>query len=352
MVQRIYLIPVRRELVDLFVALVTHLAEACDGLWQRLAVYSAPHRRASNISRRLLRGIDASSCARAGLAATYRLAAETRPYLITEPTLTATVALVDKLLLPSGDDDSVERVLREQLQALSTAYDANREEEVDDAEAWRAARERLKLVRALRAAARAGQGCRLPAKPAEAKPRRRDDVLPDDIGAPQFETLAPAEVPARFGRELLTLFGRVAGLCEPSWYLGRDYWLGSLAIEPLEQAQATRYTAFRDGLLCGAQPAGAILAKAGAPGYEKGVPRLCEHQTTGLYWPASAVPDLLSLLGKHRQAWTALGALLTGYTPEALQACERPVAEALSWVKRHDCGLLEVDDLVGQEGFR
>jgi hypothetical protein len=180
------------------------------------------------------------------------------------------------------------------------------------------------------------------------RPAWDDGVAAISVGAepPTFEGPALAEV---YGQLLGSTLGRLLGLTLPSWSLGTGYSLGLLAaaelspfqLLPLSGARRLRARLAR----LGETPAG-LLAAVALPGFEAGLPRLCEPFGTGLYFPPAAAREIHQALARSGKPLTSLGVKAAGRERGESERITGAVREALAWAAGHGLGLLEGDELV------
>jgi hypothetical protein len=173
------------------------------------------------------------------------------------------------------------------------------------------------------------------------------------VGPRTFEGPDLAKV---YGQLLGSTLGRLLGLTLPSWSLGRTgYSLGLLAaaelspfqLLPLSGAQRLRARLAR----LGETPAG-LLAAVALPGFEAGLPRLCEPFGTGLYFPPAAVREIHEALGRSGKPLTALGVKAAGRERGEAERITAAVQEAFAWAAGHGFGLLEGEEMVEADGSR
>lgn len=351
MAQRVYLLPVRKSTLDLFLDLLLAPAEREPECWRALLAAAAPHRQVNNVSRALARALDERACDEQAELEAYHRATNLRPYLITAPPLSAAVGLVDDLL-GCRDAVSVEALLKRQLEPLAYAYRAHERTAVSDVGDWQELAGELAEVKRMRAAGLAGDSyCSTAGTPTTLEVDGQHLVVNHE--SDRRESLLTAdEVPAVYGNSLGSLYGRLVGLSEPSWWMGRDYWFGPLLLAELPPREQRRFTAFRQACLRFVTVPTKLFDRVAVPGCADGFSPLCPGYSTGLYFPPDRLGDFIKLLAKEHDTWTALGQAATGYDKDSLRQVEQSVAEALVWASRHGLGLLEGDELVGTLGRR
>jgi hypothetical protein len=179
-----------------------------------------------------------------------------------------------------------------------------------------------------------------------------------------LQVLADETEAVRFsGRELIEAYGglcsytlaRVAAYCEPTWWLGRNFWVGLLltarfGIRGLFGVRRPRHV---QELIAqhSASPA-AVLEEIAVPGFGAGMPELCEGYSTGLYFAPTVITALLASLRSDGDAWATLAREVTGYPPEGTRQLLQMVEEAFVWAESNSVGLIEADEVVGAYGYR
>ena len=345
MAQRVYLLPVEPRIVEL---LSSAILEDPGPALADLRAGSQAHAATAGASKRALARLDPERFKASGRGDDYALYSALRPYCITETSAAGAVDAVDALLA-AGDEVRRQTLFEDQLRRLDPsllAASAGVARYVDDtAEQWASLKTDVDSLRRMREAALAGR-----AYEHEFQGREEDD---DEDAEPQtFEGADLAEV---YGQLLGATLGRLLGLSLPSWWMGRNFWLGLLIamdlspfqLLPLSGARRVRKTLFRL-----AESPEILFPPVAVEGFGAGFPLVCEAYGTGLYFPPAAVRELLPLLERSRKGFVSLCVKAAGYPRGVVEQIAEIVHEAFLWAARHDLGLLEGDELVGEYGYR
>lgn len=351
MAQRVYLIPVRADVVRLFEALVLCPPEAEPAAFKALLARAAPHRRAAQFSRNLCAGLNEEALTAAGRAVDHERAACSRPYAITETSVTAAVDAVDAILADGGAQ--AETVLKRQVGRLREFWSAPAEPGRSDKEDWQCVQQDLAEVKGLRAAALERRGHAIKT----AKPVQFENAAGELVqGWSQDESidkiLSVEELGAQYGQRLGALFGRLAGLCDPTWWLGCDYWFGNMLFSDWPDNAAECFVSFRQGLRPHTSSPADFLRRVAVPGFEAGLGQHCDGYSSGLCIVPEKIPHFRGLLNANMKLWNMTGAATSPLSGEWLALAEQMALEALLWAERHGCGLMEGDELVGSYGYR
>jgi hypothetical protein len=341
MAQRVYLLPVDPRIVEL---LVSAVLEDPGSALADLRAGSQAHAATAGASKRALARLDEERFKASGRGDDYALYSALRPYCVTETSASAAVDAVDALL---AAEDEVKRMslFEDQLRRLDPSLLAKStgvSRYVDDtAEQWASLKADLGTLRRMREAALAGRAYKHAFQSREEEDNEDDDAEPHT-----FEGAALAEI---YGQLLGATFGRLLGLSLPSWWMGRNFWLGLLVASELSPFQLLARRVRKRLARLAESPAG-LFSPVAVEGFEAGLPLLCEAFGTGLYFPPAAVRELLPLL--ERKAFVSLGVKATGYDRRVVEQIAAVVREAFLWASRRGLGLLEGDELVGAYGYR
>lgn len=347
MAQRVYLIPVDPRTVQL---LSSAILEDPEPALVELRAGSQAHAATAGASKRALARLDAERFKASGRGDDYARYSALRPYCITETSAAAAVDAVDALLA-AGDEVRRQTLFEDQLRRLDPslfATSAGVARYVDDtAEQWSGLKTDIDTLRRMREAALAG-------RPYEHafQSREEEDAEDDDAASHTFEGAALAEI---YGQLLGATFGRLLGLSLPSWWMGRNFWLGLLIaaeLSPFQLLPLSGARRVRKQLVQLAQSPAGLFSSVAVEGFETGLPLLCEAYGTGLYLPPAAVRELLPRLEGSRKGFVSLGVKATGYERGVVEQIAGIVHEAFLWAARHGLGLLEGDELVGAYGYR
>ena len=347
MAQRVSLIPVAQSGVGLVVELVRCDPEQEAGVLERIGLYAERHQRARRISEEMCRGLRSCAFRDAGREDEYDRYVYVRPYLVTAPE-PADGARIAGRLLACATDEEIRQILREQVSILGDLWHTPdpEEDEVgrEPRDPWESVPGSLRQIKHVRWCHESGTP--LNVKTAKELESEVPGLRMWSLDQCEITRLSPEQVPAHYGDSLGTLLGYIAGQCGPSWFMGRNYWLGILGYARLGFFAGRRFRRLQEGIRAlGASPAPRFQAVA-LPGFEKGFSVDCPTCGSGMYIPPENVPRLYHLLLESWDDWTALGTRITGYPPQWLAGMQRTVLEALLWAQSAGCGLLEGDDLV------
>jgi hypothetical protein len=352
------MIPVRPTTVRAYLDMVLAPTDAeVDSALSALQEGAGNHLRALEASRRFSDALDPKAFDAAGRAFDHGLYTACRPYMVTAPTQKATGVV--STLVGAANEEALFSALEREFERVNgfrrrevglpisrSPLDLSRY----DSE-WNQVRTDLHLARALRQAIREGRPYAIQAHDREPLGDNMV-VLSQDT---HMETIEGEALAQEYGVVLGSTFGRLAGLSEPTWWLGRNYWLGLLLTEDLGRLASwfsLPQFRFQKSLFnFGTSPAH-LFVDVGAPGFEKGFPIVCEGYSTGLYFPPEVVRPFRSHLDQYASHAVALGARASGYEPSIVASIHSLVFEALHWAEAEGCGLLEGDELVGAYGER
>jgi hypothetical protein len=337
MAQRVYLIPVEPRIVELLSAAIL---EDLGPALAELRAGSQAHAATASASKRAVARLDEERFKASGRGDDYALYSALRPYCITETSASAAVEAVDDLLA-AGDEVKRMSLFEDQLRRLDSSLfvtSTGISRYVDDtAEQWAGLKTDFGTLRRMREAALAGRTYEH-----AFQSREEEDNEDAAAGSHTFEGSALAEI---YGQLLGATFGRILGLSLPSWWMGRNVWLGSLLTAELSPFQLLARRVRKRLTRLAESPAG-LFSSVAVAGFEAGFPLVCEAYGTGLYFPPTAVRELLPLL--QRKAFVSLGVKATGYERGVVEQIAGIVHEAFLWAAQHDLGLMEGDDLVGE----
>jgi hypothetical protein len=345
MAQRVYLLPVEPRIVELLGSAILNdpgpaLAELRAG--------SQAHAATAGASKRALARLDEERFKASGRGDDYALYSALRPYCVTETSAVAAADAVDALLA-AGDEVRRLSLFEDQLRRVAPslfAASAGVSRFVDDtAEQWAGLKTDIGTLRRMREAALAGRAY-------EHKFQGREEEDGEDAEPQTFEGADLAEI---YGQLLGATLGRLLGLSLPSWWMGRNFWIGLLIaaeLSPFQLLPLSGARRVRKRLTLLAESPAGLFPSVAVEGFEAGFPRVCEAYGTGLYFPPAAVREILPLLERSRKAFVSLAAKASGYDRGVAGQIASLVHEAFLWAARHDLGLLEGDELVGAYGYR
>lgn len=157
-------------------------------------------------------------------------------------------------------------------------------------------------------------------------------------------------------------FARLCALCEPTWWLGRDFWPGLLLAwerdlwsflrSPRSLLPNPGVGRLRELLKEVGESPARPLARLAVSGWEEGFPLLCEGYSSGLHFSSAAVAVVNESLVRERREWARLGTWASGHPPDVVPMILHVVAEAFAWATSRSLGLMEADEIVGAFGER
>jgi len=351
MAQRVYLLAVKEDLVDL---IASAIAAPEPGLERALAVLrerSIQHLRASAAGKRHGRALDEKAFDTAGRIDDFHLYTGLRPYVITAPD-PESARLAVSAARYALDESALDRIFGAEIARVAeftTTARTSVEEGEDDI--WNALSEDIRKLRGMRTAAMAGLPYILPVHK-QAPFGEGIQVVLDETEPQAFEGTELAEA---YGFLLGATLGRVGGLCEPSWWMGRNFWLGLMIAEEFglkDRLVNRRLITMCDAMTKLASSPGHLFDAVGVDGYENGFPLGCEGYSSGLIFGAGEVKAMRQLMLSRKSDWIDLGARASGYPATTVSQLYDVVYEAFDWAEHEDCALMEGDELVGSMGFR
>jgi hypothetical protein len=305
------------------------------------------------LSKQFARRLDVDAFYARNLDAEYARVTSVRPYVITAESPAEAARAVTAL----WSLDSAEQK-REFFSQQIAAFDPQllrdaRDEVPDDSTAWRIIEEDLRRLHGLRSAALHDTPYVVPV--AKQEPFEGDDsvtVLSEDT---ETIVLRGRQVTEAYGNLLATTLARFAAMCRPTWWLGRNFWLGLLAVAhlPLRQRLFNSPVRHMQAQLRSrvATPA-QLLEPLAIEGFDAGMSISCEAFSAGLYLSHAAVTDLLSDVQRDRAVFVDLAAAISPYEKSVVAGLVDVVEEALLWAAETGHGFIEGDELVGYQGYR
>jgi len=356
MAQRIYLIPIKSELISAFAHLFQVPESEEEPIWQKLESYAQKHQKLSDLSRAYASGLDATKMEKTGKLWEHGLWTAMRPYFITTPSAEETVAVVRRLR-NCGNLREANSIFNEQAQRAGGLW-ARPENATPSpgphADNWRRMRERVTTLKKMRSCY-AGTGTFTATVP---------KIMADPDSGMQFMTpgetekkmLSRTELPAHYGSLLGSTIGTLAGMLEPTWWLGRNYWLAALRDLPVpdDVKGKARMTAFQSTLGNAGRHPSVFLHRIGLPGFQKGLDDAVPTYNIGLFLSADKIEGMLPTFQTYGYEWCLISWGLMGFahSPEIAECLVQNVQEAFLWASSEKCGLVEGDDLVGSYGAR
>lgn len=349
MAQRIYHVPVSREIVALFERFVA-TDEDFELLFDECRSRARQHQAANAVSKRNARRLSEKAFEKHGRIDDYHMYVSLRPYLITASSPSEVSETVSRLIAAENDEQR-QSIFDAELARLPPALIGPPSEDPGSDPDWRSLQVHLPRLRGMRAAVLDDRAFAI-----------EQNVEREWSGGIRVVTEEKVEVELR-GQELAEAYGNLAGYmlarlgayCGPTWWLGRNFWLGLLltvtlpAMSILTQ-RAERRVSKRLGAL--ASSTESLLSTIAVPGFSGGLPLLCEGYSSGLYFNPFSVVTLRDSLASEREPWLHLSEAATGYEREALDQLLQMALESFEWAGRHALGVLEADEVVGEYGYR
>jgi hypothetical protein len=351
MAQRVYLLAVRPDLVEFIASAVAAPEKELDRALHALRERAVPHLRASAAGKRFGRELDENAFERAGRIDDFHLYTGLRPYVITSPD-SESARIAVSAARHAEDGSALDRLFRTEIVRvadLTKKGAANHSEE--DEKIWTILAKDIRTLRALRTAALAKVPFILPVHKREPFADGIEIVLEETEPA----RIEGQELAETYGFLLGATLGRVAGLCEPSWWMGRNFWLGLMIAEEFslkDRLLHRRLITLCDEMTKLASSPGHLFDAIGVEGYEEGFPLGCEGYSSGLIFGSEAVPAMREVMRQRKDDWIALGARASGYAPSIVSQLYDVVYEAFDWAAHEGCSLMEGDELVGSLGYR
>jgi len=223
----------------------------------------------------------------------------------------------------------------------------------DDTNAiWNALRSDLVTVRRMRRAALSGS--KYTHEVAMQVPLDESvTVISQDETEPH--TFAGDELAGAYGQLIGATLGRVLGLSLPTWWMGRNFWIGLLLGGPLSPFAVPPFSSvrrLRKTLIASAQSPAQLFPSLDVPGFSENFPIWCEAYSSGLYFPPASVAEWLSSFDATRASFVRLATVVSGYDKASVQMTVSVIEECLIWCHRHGYGVMEGDELVGSLGYR
>jgi hypothetical protein len=351
MAQRVYLLTIKPDLVDLIVSAIAAPENELDRALRVLRDRAMPHLRASSSGKRLARALDERAFERAGRIDDFHLYTSLRPYVITSPNSESARVAVSTARY-AADESVLDGLFRTEISRvadLTKEGSANHSEQDD--EIWTVLAKDIRTLRGMRTAAVAKVPFIVPVHKREPFADGVDMILEET----ERTRIEGHELAETYGFLLGATLGRVAGVCEPSWWMGRNFWLGLMIAEEFglkDRLLHRRLITISDEMTKLASSPGHLFDQIGVDGYEEGFPVGCEGYSSGLIFGSDAVPAMRELMGQRKDDWIALGARASGYDPSVVSQLYNVVYEAFDWAAHEGCSLMEGDELVGSLGYR
>lgn len=351
MAQRVYLLAVKPDLVDLIASAVAAPENELDSALRALRDRAMPHLRASAAGKRLGRALDERAFERAGRIDDFHLYTGLRPYVITSPD-SESARIAVSAVRHAADESALDRLFRTEIARVAdlTKKGAAHHSDEDDT-IWTVVAKDIRTLRGMRTAALAMVPFIMPV--------HRREPFADGVEIVLDETepsrIGGQELAETYGFLLGATLGRVAGLCEPSWWMGRNFWLGLMIAEEFglkDRLLQRRLITLCDEMTKLASSPGHLFDEIGVEGYEGGFPLACEGYSSGLIFGSDAVPAMAEVMRQRKDDWIALGVRASGYAPSIVSQLYDVVYEAFDWAAHECCSLMEGDELVGSVGYR
>lgn len=356
MAQRVYMIPVRRQVLDSYLALVAETDQGTfDRRFKQVKSNSERHLRTLEIGKRFAKlASDEIPVDRQDTL--FNLYTACRPYFITGD-LPQDAANRVRELYKHENLDCLFRAYREegrQLELVPSELWKSIDQGTDidyHGEEWDALFDDLNTIRGMALAHK--NGATFPVEVykevevAGMKMLSQDDTETTLVGGD--------ELASHYGNMIGPNFGRIAGLSEPTWWLGRNFWLGLMLVVDLGKfalVTKRKQKRLQDQLVKHVRNPVGLFDPVAIPGYQASFSNLCEAYGTGLFIPSESIAGLLAELEDQKSAAVDLVIQATGYPPADAIIMLNVLLESLYWAREEGCGLLEGDDLVGAYGYR
>jgi hypothetical protein len=351
MAQRVYLIPIKQELVLAFNAMLRASPSQEDEIWKRIRKYAMRQMKLASLSHRWARGLSEAKFAAAGRLDEYYECTATRPYFITakEP---GDVAAIVTALRSCRNEQEAAAIFDEQAKAFGNMWSPPEEDRVESSpdEEWQALKRNVQKLKQMNLRFQERRPFTIEVFKTATLEGTDLQVMSMDETEPQ--EIPWSQIPTHYAQLLGSTLGQVAGLCEPTWWMGRNYWIGLLCFSRLGVVQKLKYGKLQKRILdLSANPA-VLFPNTGMLDFEKAFDLTCPAYSTGLLFGGDKMAPLLESLQQSRGEWEQLSAHITGYTPIQVSKLVNRIEEAVLWAKSENCALLEGDELVGGLGYR
>src|SRR4029077_13316521 len=170
---------------------------------------------------------------------------------------------------------------------------------------WQAVLADVRTLRGMREAARRGHDYVVN------MPREEDlGGVTGYAGATEAVRLQGAALGSQYGGLLGSTLGRLAGVLDPSWWMGRNFWIGLLLAAdfgPVARLLQRSGVAVQNAMIAVAQSPALLFASVAVEGFEEGFPIGCdEAYCSGLYFPPAAVTTIRDTMTSRPRDWIAL----------------------------------------------
>lgn len=355
MAQRVYLIPVQQEVIkNLAAAVLAPSEEASAECLRACRERAKAQQGALALSKRYCARLSEEAFASANRSDDYGLFTALRPYLITVRSPEEAVTRTEVLFSAQVADQRI-RLLEAEVAALPPELCANTSSTPEDSESeslWEAIHDDLLTAQRMRRASLSGTTY---THEVATKEPFGDGMTVISSDKTEPHVFAGHELAEAYGQLIGATAGRLLGLSLPTWWMGRNFWLGLLLghhLSPMAAPPFSSIRRLRNDLLALAESPAVLFPELAVPGFEAGFPLMCEAYSSGLYLSPAAVSRWLASFQKTRPALVRLSVLATGYDENSVQLIVSVVHEALIWCGRHGYGVMEGDELVGSLGYR
>lgn len=351
MSQRVYLFTIAPDLVDAMKRAILADEERFAEELRKLRARAAQHLSAVSESRRCAAMLDRAKFEKAGRLDDYHLYTALRPYVIADPSSKMNDAV--RSVRHAATEEAVSQEFSRQLAPLN---DFLRDDitGADDGEGYDDWEEIDESLRRLRGMYRAAKG-KVPFVMSVRKTAPFGESMTIVLDETESERFEGRELVETYGFLLGATLGRIAGLAEPSWWMGRNFWLGPMVFHSLglrDRFVRRRMFLLREKLAAAAGSPASLFDEVSVAGFEEGFPLMCEGYSSGLYFSPQQVASIHEVMLSSQREWIALAAEVSGYEEEITTSLYSVVLEAFAWARAEGFGLMEGDDLVGAYGFR
>lgn len=349
MPQRVYLVPTNNRTIAAVTRLVSRSTEQAEEAWKFIRTAVARHQRIAFLSRSFAAGMANNVVPEPGTAS-FETITVTRPYFATSSSYEDAARVIGEVCTATDENDAFP-IFQEETRRVGKGWLGRKIDDRDHGEGtmWMDFRVAVGGLRAMRY-------CYQQQMNYSTETLRKLTANPEfhmwPVNLNDTLDLPTGKIPAQYGRALGEFTVKLLSLTEPTWCLGKDYWVGRLASYKLNMMDKIKLGKFQDDIVkLGRNPAEA-LRDASLPGFEYGFDKSCPPNSTGLYLPESSAATLLDIIQTRRALWEQMTRTVTGCKPEETPVLIGAVEEAMVWAKLNGRSFIEVDEIPGRYGGR